>query len=127
MTHSLTKKIAGLLTVLLLSVALASCMNYKRQRGVENTWREVDPGAIVAGETTQKDIVEMLGPPSQIISLKSGPVFYYLSEQVKGGGFVLILFNSLDEKITYDRAVFFFDNDGVLLEYSLSKEAIGDK
>jgi len=127
MIRSQVKFISVTIAILLIFLLLSSCMNYNRQRGVENTWREVELTDFKNGESTQMDIVKILGPPSQIISLKSGPVLYYLSEQVEGGGFVLILFNHLKEKITYDRAVFFFDNDGILLEYSLSKESINDK
>ncbi|BDQ37157.1 hypothetical protein SYK_15170 [Pseudodesulfovibrio nedwellii] len=101
-----------------------ACTNYTRERGVENTWRSIDLSQIVPGTTTQMEIVKQLGPPSQIIDLKAGPAFYYLAEQTQGGGVILILFNHMDEKITYDRAVFFFDTQGVLLDYSLSKESI---
>nr|WP_321258738.1 hypothetical protein [uncultured Pseudodesulfovibrio sp.] len=101
-----------------------ACTNYTRERGVENTWRSIDLSQIVPGTTTQMEIVKQLGPPSQIIDLKAGPAFYYLAEQTQGGGVILILFNHMDEKITYDRAVFFFDAQGVLLDYSLSKESI---
>lgn len=101
-----------------------ACTNYTRERGVENTWRSIDLSQIIPGTTTQMEIVKQLGPPSQIIDLKAGPAFYYLAEQTQGGGVILILFNHMDEKITYDRAVFFFDTQGVLLDYSLSKESI---
>lgn len=110
--------------VLVVSLLLLSCTSYNRQRGVENTWREIDQSDIVPGATTQSDIVKRLGPPSQIIDLESGLVFYYLSEQTKGGGMILILFNTLSERISYDRAIFFFDREGVLADYAFSSESI---
>ncbi|WP_229595378.1 hypothetical protein [Pseudodesulfovibrio sediminis] len=91
---------------------------------MKNTWRSIDQSQLVPGETTQTDIIKSLGPPSQIINLQAGPVFYYLAEQTEGGGVILILFNSLNEKITYDRAVFFFDEKGALRTYSMSQESI---
>lgn len=116
----------SILFVMSLSLVLflGACTNYTRQRGVENVWRTVDQKEIVSGKTTQMEIAKRLGPPSQVINLKSGPVFYYLTEQTKGGGAILILFNSLDEKITYDRAVFFFDEKGILIDYAFSNETI---
>jgi len=112
------------LIVLTIATQLGACTNYNRQRGVKNTWRSIDQSEIVPGTTTQMEIVKRLGPPSQVIDLKAGPAFYYLAEQTQGGGVILILFNHLEEKITYDRAVFFFDQEGVLVDYSLSKESI---
>lgn len=102
----------------------SGCTNYNRSRGVENTWRQVDLSGIEPGRTTQKEVLDQIGPPSQIINLAEGSVFYYLAEQTEGGGVILILFNSLNEKTIYDRAVFFFDDQGILSEYALSKESI---
>lgn len=116
----------SLAIILAMSVLLAACTNYNRQRGVENTWRSIDQSELMPGTTTQMDIAKVLGPPSQVINLKAGPVFYYLAEKTKGSGLVLIVFNTLEEKVTYDRAVFFFDQDGILIDYSLSKETIDD-
>ncbi|WP_272699578.1 outer membrane protein assembly factor BamE [Desulfovibrio sp. Fe33] len=109
-----------------LQTFIGGCTNYNRQRGVENTWRKIDLSEIVPGKTSQMEIAKKLGPPSQIINLNHGTVFYYLAEQTRGGGAIFIIFNTLNEKTTYDRAVFFFDENGVLSEYSLSHEAIGD-
>lgn len=108
-----------------LVASLAACTNYNRQRGVESMWRQIDMSKIVPGETTQMDIARELGPPSQVIDLAAGPVFYYLSETTKGGGLILIIFNNLEEKVSYDRAIFFFDKNGVLKDYALSKEPQG--
>lgn len=76
------------------------------------------------GITTQTDVLEMLGPPSQLIKLDDQVVFYYLAQQNKGSGVILIVWNKVDEKRQYDRAIFFFDNSGVLQDVAYSKEAI---
>lgn len=43
------------------------------------------------GITTQTDVLEMLGPPSQLIKLDDQVVFYYLAQQNKGSGVILIV------------------------------------
>jgi outer membrane protein assembly factor BamE (lipoprotein component of BamABCDE complex) len=113
-----------MLTTLLL---LTACTNFNRHRGVENTWRSIDQSQIVEGKTTQMDIAQTLGPPSQLIDLKGGTAFYYLTEQTHEAGVIFILFNYFDEKVIYDRAVFFFDQQGILQHYAFSKEIIDNE
>jgi len=113
-----------LFTLLLVLLMCTACTSYNRQRGAENTWRTVDLSSVKAGATTQMDIAKSLGPPSQIINLNSGLVFYYLTETTEGTGYIFILFNQFKERVSYDRAVFFFNQEGVLIDYSLSKEAM---
>jgi len=100
------------------------CAVYKSEKGVDNLWRRKAVPEFVRGEATQSEVLEALGPPSQVIALGDEVVFYYLRELEKGGGMVLILYNQMDETITYDRAIFFFDQEGVLKDYALSKEKI---
>ena len=76
------------------------------------------------GTTTQAEILEALGPPSQVIGLRDQTVFYYLQEQSKGRGAIFIVYNQVSEKVVYDRAIFFFDSGGVLRDYALSRESI---
>jgi hypothetical protein len=95
-------------------------------RGVENTWRNPSIPAPIVGQTTQAQILDRYGPPSQIIGLDQQTVFYYLTERNRGSGTILIVYNWLNEKVTYDRAIFFFDTDGVLADYGFSRESIGD-
>ena len=64
--------------------------------------------------------MDLLGPPSQIIQLVKGDAFYYLLEVARGRGFVLIVFNKFSDDIRYERAVFFFNEDGVLEQFSTS-------
>ena len=65
-----------------------------------------------------------LGPPSQLINLGNRTVFYYLQEQKKTRTAILILYNQTREKITYDRAIFFFDPQGRLTDFATSDEKI---
>ena len=41
-----------------------------------------------------------------------------LFEKSRGEGMILIVYNTIDIDTSYDRAVFFFDNNDVLTEYS---------
>lgn len=121
-----TDRLRGAFLVAVLVLGVAGCANYTRMRGVDNTWRDPSIPAPVIGETTQADIMDRYGPPSQIIGLEHQSVFYYLTERNKGRGTILILYNWLNEKVTYDRAIFFFDTDGVLSDYAFSREFIAD-
>jgi hypothetical protein len=61
----------------------------------------------------------MLGPPSQVITHADGEIFYYLHEQSESKGLILLVYNSSQTDTRYDRAIFFFDVNGVLRDYSL--------
>ncbi len=119
-------KIRILILMVLLSAmfGLSACASYERSSGVENTWRSKDVPTFEKGVTTQADVIKALGPPSQIITLQDKPVFYYLHEHREGGGVFLLVFNYAKDKAVYDRAVFFFDADGVIEDFSLSKEGV---
>jgi hypothetical protein len=101
---------------------LAACARYENQTGVDNTWRRIDIANFEVGATTRAQIMDALGPPSQLIDLSNGTVLYYLNQHETAGGYVLVLFNSLRQETTFDRAIFFFDEAGVLTEYALSDE-----
>ncbi len=109
---------------LTLAVSLAGCASYERTRGVDNLWRTAAMPSPVVGTTTQTDILNALGPPSQVIGLRDQTVFYYLREQGRGRGAIFIVYNTLDERVTYDRAIFFFGADGRLQDYALSRESV---
>jgi hypothetical protein len=106
-----------------LATLLAACARYENQTGVDNAWREVDAARFVVGATSRSEVMDRLGPPSQLINLSDGTVLYYLNERETARGVVLILFNALRQETTFDRAIFFFDDAGVLTEYALSAEA----
>lgn len=104
------------------SAGLAGCVRYHSSAGVKNTWREIPKDQIQKGITTQADVLEWLGPPSQVIALGEQTVFYYLSQVQSGQSRILIVWNDTKEQTRYDRAVFFFGQDGVLTEFSIRDE-----
>lgn len=74
------------------------------------------------GKTTDGDVLEKLGPPSQIIGLEDGIVYYYMQENSQGKAYYFLLYNRSDETVRYDRAVFFFDREGILTKFSYSPD-----
>ncbi len=117
------QSVQGLVGLLVLAL-LAGCVNYGSVDGVSNIWREVPVEQFQKGVTTQSDVLELLGPPSQMIALHDQTVFYYLAQKSKGRGKIFIVWNQAREENLYDRAIFFFDTGGVLKEVSYSEEAI---
>ena len=103
-------------------VLAAGCANFGAVDGVENLWREVSVDAFEEGVTSQSEVLEMLGPPSQLIALNDQTVFYYLTEKTSGKGYIFIVWNQVNAKSEYDRAIFFFDSDGLLEEFAYSQE-----
>lgn len=105
--------------ILLLTVILLSgCVKFKSQRGIEVTWQDEVMANLDKGKNTRAEVLALLGPPSQVISLPSETVLYYLFERIEGNGAILILFNTIDIKVQYDRAIFFFDKNDVLTDFS---------
>ena len=120
MLHTNLSRIATLWTAILLT----GCASYGAVDGVDNLWRDVPADTFEKGVTTQADVLELLGPPSQLISLQNQNVFYYLTEEMSGDGKIFIVWNQASAESKYDRAIFFFDTNGVLQEFSFSKEQI---
>jgi hypothetical protein len=119
-------KISLLLIALL--IFLPGCFAVSDQQGVDNLWRdESKVQGIEKGATTQNEIIELFGPPSQIIDMDNGAIFYYLLQDKKGKGVFLLLFNYKTEKINYDRAIFFFNEQGILTDYGFSIENVERK
>ncbi len=107
------------LTVVFLMIGLlAGCLQYENKRGVDVTWETTIEGKLETGKTTRRDILDLLGPPSQLIALEEETVLYYLFEHSEGDGVILILYNRMRINTNYDRAVFFFDENDVLTEYA---------
>ena len=100
------------------------CANRQSQMGVENLWRSDPAPAFAIGSTTQSEVMKVLGPPSQVIALGEQTLFYYLREQQKLKSLSLIIYGQSRERIMYDRAIFFFDREGVLRDFALSDEQI---
>ncbi len=110
--------------LLALTMTLPGCASFERNQGVENAWRDPSVAAPVIGQTTESDIIKALGPPSQVIGLGDKTVFYYLMEHREGKAGIFLIYNWVKEDTIYDRAIFFFDQNGVLREYGFSKEKI---
>ena len=113
------------MTALFGVILLAGCASYGAVDGVGNLWREVSVDEFEKGVTTQADVLDRLGPPSQLINLQNQTVFYYLTEEMSGQGKIFIIWNQVSAESKYDRAIFFFDTDGILQEFAYSKEEIG--
>lgn len=106
------KTLATLVALLL----LGGCAQYDNKRGVEVSWQPEAVNSLVKGESTRNDVLKLLGPPSQVISLEDETVLYYLFEQSKGDGLILIVYNRMRVDTSYDRAIFFFDENDVLTD-----------
>ena len=106
------------------AILLTGCASFGSVDGVENLWREVPVDEFEKGVTTRAEVLERLGPPSQLINLKDQTVYYYLAEKTSGDGKIFIVWNKVSAETKYDRAIFFFDTDGVLQEFAYSKEEI---
>lgn len=103
----------------------AGCFKSTEENGVTNVWRDTSLPQIEKGTTTQSQILEMLGPPSQLINLENQVVFYYLLEKTVNKGAFLMLYNWKNKTVKYDRAIFFFDRNGVLDDFAFSVENAG--
>lgn len=106
------------LSVMVLALFLTACAQYKSERGVEVAWDESTLASFEQGVTTRGDVMEALGPPSQLLSLGDETVLYYLNESSNGKGLILVLYNRFEVDADYDRAVFIFDADDRLADYS---------
>jgi hypothetical protein len=104
------------------ALSLIGCAAYENRTGVENRWRDPGMPPFTPGETTRAEVIDNLGPPSQLINLDDGIVLYYLNEVGSAFGYVTIIYNKLTEKTLFDRAIFFFDDQGVLTDFALSEE-----
>ncbi|MEX0331762.1 MAG: hypothetical protein AB3N64_10100 [Puniceicoccaceae bacterium] len=105
---------------------LSGCANFTTVQGVSSPFEGDGAIAWERGVTTKTAVLEALGPPSQIIALHEGTVLYYLRERGAGSAKIFILYNTGNLEVEYDRAVFFFDSEGILTEYSYSKEKPAD-
>lgn len=114
-------KTSYLMPILLLLTLLGGCVNYNRDSGVENLWRK--PQSFAKGETNSQQVLAALGPPSQVLAVGEQTIYYYLKEQVTREGLILLIYNETTEVSVFDRAIFIFDQTGVLIDFSYSKLA----
>lgn len=120
------KKLSLAIVLPLLVSLLGACAQYESNRGVDVTWQTEITGKLVKGQSTRRDVLEILGPPSQVISLEDESVLYYLFEHSRGEGLILLLYNRMRIDTRYDRAIFFFDENDLLTEYSTHIYDSGD-
>jgi len=97
----------------------SGCAQFSTRQGVESDWH-APTANFTSGESTQSDVMAALGPPSQIISVNGKTVFYYLRERGEGKARIFIIYNDATLNTDYERAVFFFDADGVLEEFAMT-------
>jgi outer membrane protein assembly factor BamE (lipoprotein component of BamABCDE complex) len=102
----------------LLAAVLGGCAQYENKRGVEVTWQDTVTSHLVRGETSRKDVLRLLGPPSQVIALEEESVLYYLFERSRGDGVILIVYNRMEINTHYDRAILFFDENDILTDFA---------
>jgi hypothetical protein len=108
-----------LMAAVALSVSLVSaCAQYENRRGVDVKWQSAVTGTLVRGQSTRGEVLDLLGPPSQVISLEDETVLYYLFEHSEGEGLILLVYNRFSIGTGYDRAIFFFDQNDRLTDYA---------
>lgn len=110
-----------------LLLAHGGCTRTVAERGVEPLWRSMSAEILTRGITSKAEVLERLGPPSQVITEGRGEIFYYLHEETRTSGLVLVVYNKSETETRYDRAIFFFDADGILKEYALSAVSEGER
>ena len=113
MRSTMIRLSAGLLVCL-----LTACAQYENRRGVEVGWHPSVTAGMVRGQTSRQDVLDLLGPPSQVIALEDETVLYYLFEHSAGNGFILVAYNRFTIDTRYDRAIFFFDENDRLSDYA---------
>ena len=114
---------SGALVLILGVTLLAGCVTAKHTTGVNNYWRASDVEFTV-GQTREQDVLDALGPPSQLIALHEYTVYYYLLEESDKKGIITIIYNANTQDVVYDRVIFFFDKHGVLQRWAKSKECL---
>lgn len=123
---SIMKRYRRIASLLMLSGVcfLTACVSKRSEMGVQNFWRDSVAPTFEKGRATQAEVMQALGPPSQVIALADQTLFYYLREQSRTKAMFLIIYNRTRQQITYDRAIFFFDKKSVLTDFAYSKEVI---
>ena len=104
-------------SVLILLFA-AGCAQYENTRGVEVGWQDAIDSSMVPGQTSRQQVLQQLGPPSQVVALGDETALYYLFERSDGNGLILLLYNRFTVDTRYDRAIFFFDKNDRLTDFA---------
>ena len=109
------------LLVIAVGTFAGGCARMHTEKGLDPTWYSVDADTFRVGVANQADVLDALGPPSQIITGSDGDIFYYLYEEALGTGMIFLLYNQVNLTTRYDRAIFFFDSAGILQDYAVSE------
>lgn len=107
-----------LVSLIALILSLTACTQYENKRGVTVLWQPSMLAQLERGVSTRADILDKLGPPSQIITSGDQTALYYLNENARGSGLLLFVYNKVEVDTQYDRAVFFFDDQDLLTDFS---------
>ena len=105
-------------SLLLAGCVLAGCAQFDSERGVSVNWDRATMNSFTRGVSTRADVMATLGPPSQLVSLGDETVLYYLNESTRGRGLTLLVYSRFEVDANYDRAVFIFDSNDRLTDYS---------
>jgi outer membrane protein assembly factor BamE (lipoprotein component of BamABCDE complex) len=123
---AINERPVALMLALLLSALLSGCTRTLSERGLEPTWKTLPEETFVVGSTTKTELLAILGPPSQVITHSGGEIFYYLHEESQSRGLILVVYNTAETDTRYDRAIFFFDANGVLRDFAIKSESPGE-
>jgi len=103
------------------ALLLASACTIERAY-VGNEFGELPEGSVVVGQTTKREILELMGPPDRILRQYDGDVFVYAYIRRNASTFSieepvitnLMLFSYQKTQEKSDRLVVFFDRGGLL-------------
>ncbi len=79
--------------------------------------------ALVPGQTTAQEVVDLLGAPVQVVELHERSAYQFLHTRGKRAGFSVILFTMINEDRRSDRVWVFFDANDVLTHVGTTIEA----
>jgi outer membrane protein assembly factor BamE (lipoprotein component of BamABCDE complex) len=122
---SSTRKTLGALAV---ALALASGCTIQRAY-LGNEVRELPEGSAVVGQTTKREILELLGPPDKIQRQYEGDVFVYAYVRRNSSSLTieepvitnLTIFSYQKSQEKSDRMVVLFDRGGVLVGFGFRR------
>lgn len=110
------------LMVMLFLGSLAGCAVIGRNKDFrpieENRLAQVTPG-----KTTAADLMQLFGPPSQIVRLSHGNAYIYNHSLGKATGLWLIFVTFANYDKQHDRIVFFLNNQDLVTHYGSSFKA----
>lgn len=90
---------------------------------VNEPLRRAELDRLVPGQSTAKEVVEILGAPNDVVQLGSRTAYRYDFSIQKRAGFTIIVVSFLNEDTRADRAWLFFDAENVLTHAGSALEA----